>query len=170
MRIIYALLLLVSGFWNTGCLIDASKLAGFSNPKAKVKYHPWSGFTAEVGTDFTGKLDGDYDPATGKATIHAEVTSGVSSVVTAEGERADHLVELRRIETTYYLEAQKQVERNMDAAGRMISMAAIGGGEAVAKMVNAVAPVLAGSAIDIGGIGRATLGVPIVGPPGPLTP
>jgi len=165
--------------WHcAGCLIDAGKLAGYSNPKASVRYNPWTkSFEAEAGTDFAGKLDGSYNPETKAFELHVDVASGVSPVVAAEGERADHLIELRKIEATYLLEAQKAVGENFKAFGQMLAIAAAGGGEAVAKVVDAAAPILKGSALGLGAfsarLGAAT-GEPAKGEtpaaPPPLIP
>ena len=152
------------GVLCSGCLIDAGKLAGFSNPKVKIS-KTWGGVDVEVGTDFTGKAVGEYDPETKKIKFEVEVNSGVSSVVNAEGLRADHLIELRKIEATYYLEAQKAAGENFKAFGTMLAIATAAGGDAVAKVVDAAGPILKGSAISLpAGIG-ATLGS--TGPPAP---
>lgn len=149
---------------TTGCLVDASKLAGYSNPKLVVK-KTMTGFYAEAGSDFNGHLKADYDPVTQKFTIDGTVSSNVSGVVTAEGERADHLVELRKAEMNYLVESQRLVGENFKAAGQMLALAAVGGGEAVAKVATAIAPVLAGSSVTLpGGIG-AVLGTPVPVPP-----
>lgn len=156
-RILFLLCIAASGCLSTGCLVDAGKLAGFTDPKAKIKYR---GLSAEVGTDFVGHMDGHYNAETKQIDLVVDVSSNASARVSAEGERADHIVELRRIETAYYLEAQKQVGKNFEAFGTMLAIAATAGGDAVAKVIDAAAPILKGSAITLpGGIG-GTLGQP----------
>lgn len=132
-----------------GCLVDASKLAGFSNPSLEVKRTPW-GFTFKAGSDFKGEGSAEYNPETGQFKGHVLVTSDPTPVINAEASRADHLVELRRIETTYYLEAQKTVGENFQAFGNMLAIAAQGGGAAVAKVVESAAPLLTASAPLLG--------------------
>ncbi len=132
-----------------GCLVDASKLAGFSNPSLEVKRTPW-GFAFKAGSDFKGEGSAEYNPETGQFKGHVLVTSDPTPVINAEASRADHLVELRRIETTYYLEAQKTVGENFQAFGNMLAIAAQGGGAAVAKVVESAAPLLSASAPLLG--------------------
>ena len=155
-----------------GCLVDASKLAGYSNPSTDVSYNPWTkSFHARTGADFTGTLDGEYDPDTKRVRVKLEVGSNASGVVQAEGERAEHLVELRKLETQYLIESQRIVGDNFRAFGQMLAIAAAGGGEAVAKMVDAAAPILKGSALKVNGLGSIglgeTVGPPAVAVPGP---
>lgn len=151
---------------TTGCLVDAGKLAGFSNPKLIVK-KTMTGFYAEAGSDFNGHLIADYDPETNKFHIDGTVSSNVSGVVTAEGERADHLIELRKAEMNYLVESQRLVGENVKAVGQMLALAAVGGGEAVAKMVDAAAPILKGSTVTLpGGLGAALGGIPLPAPTG----
>jgi len=132
--------------WHgTGCLVSAEHLAGFSNPKLKVKKSAL-GFSAEADTDFAGKLKADYNPETKQFSIDAEINSDAGTVIAAQGERADHLIELRKIEATYLLEAQKAVGENFKAFGQMLAIAAAGGGDGLKKVIDAAAPILAGSA------------------------
>lgn len=162
-RLIEVFVPVIALLFLTGCLVDAGKLAGFSNPKLIVK-KTITGFYAEAGSDFNGHLVADYDPETNRFHIDGTVSSNVSGVVTAEGERADHLIELRKAEMNYLVESQRLVGENVKAVGQMLALAAVGGGEAVAKMVDAAAPILKGSTVTLpGGLG-ATLGGPVAPP------
>lgn len=167
-RLIFVCTLAVGMCLNAGCLVDAGKLAGFSNPKLIVK-KTMTGFYAEAGSDFNGHLIADFDPETNKFHIDGTVSSNVSGVVTAEGERADHIIELRKSEMNYLVESQRLVGENMKAAGQMLALAAVGGGEAVAKMVDAAAPILKGSALNLPGGFGATIGAAPL-PPVPTDP
>ena len=165
-RILFCLCVSASGCLAGGCLMDASKLAGFSNPKLIVK-KTWSGFYAEAGSDFSGKLDATFNPETNQFVLKGEVSSNVSGVVSAEGERADHLLELRKVETQYYLAAQQQVGKNFEAFGTMLAIASTAGGDAVAKVIDAAAPILKGSNVTLPGGISGTLGSSAVPVPGP---
>jgi hypothetical protein len=154
---------------NMGCtiaLLPADKLAGFSNPKLRVT-RTWGGFTAEAGTNFEGDVDVQYDPETKAFRLVGKIVSDVSGVVGAEGERADHLVALREIESDflkakmqYALESQRIVGENFQAFGTMLAIATAAGGDAVQKVINAAVPILAGSKVDIAGVVGASLGTP----------
>lgn len=145
-----------------GCVMDASALAGFSNPSLRVKHSVLWGTEVQAGTDFAGNGHLVYRPETGELEVTLDVQSDASGVVTAEGLRADHLVELRRIEAERVIELHRLVGENLKAAGTMLALAAAGGGEAVAKIADAVAPVLKGSAAELNfeglGGGRVNLG------------
>jgi hypothetical protein len=67
------------------------------------------------------------------------------------------------------VEVQRLVGENFKAFGTMLALAAAGGGDAVAKVVDAAAPILKGSAasLSLGGLGMAgiNLGAPTSGAP-----
>lgn len=140
-----------------GCMVDASKLAGYSNPSAEISYSPLWGFRARTGADFTGDFEGHYNPETGAIDVVATVGVNASQVVGAEGERADHLVKLREIETAYLLESQKTVGDNFQAFGQLLAIATAAGGDAARQVIEAGIPILQGSRVrvDIPGVGGA---------------
>lgn len=108
----------IGSCFSCGCMIDAGKLAGFSNPKLRMNYNGGRGtFDMEAGTDFQGKAQGHYNPETKKIEASIEIGSSVSPVVQAEGTRAESLVELRRIEATMLVEMHKAVGENIRAFG-----------------------------------------------------
>lgn len=164
MRLISVLVFLFCNCLNTGCLnsMDALKLAGFSNPKIKVTKNIF-GFSAEAGTDLNGTIDVTYNPETGTITLKGSVNSNAANVVTAEGERADHIAAMQIEQMKQVTERHRIVGENMKAAGQMMALAATAGGDALSKVIDATAPILAGSAIDINGIGSAQLGAMIDG-------
>lgn len=152
-----------------GCLMDsAGRFAGFTQPSFSAS-HGIFGTSVRASSDFAGNLVVDYDPETGELHAEAEVSSDASKVVSAEGERADHLVELRRIESEYKIESQRLVGENFRAFGQMLALAAAGGGEAIAKVIDAGVPLLKGSSAhwDLEGLGSggATLGAAQRAPP-----
>lgn len=103
---------------SCGCMIDAGKLAGFSNPKLRMNYNGGRGtFDMEAGTDSQGKAEGRYNPETKQIDASIEIGSAVSPVVQAEGARAESLIELRKIEATMLVEMHKAVGENMRAFG-----------------------------------------------------
>lgn len=166
----------------TMSMMPADKMAGYSNPKLKV-VRTWNGFSAEAGTNFNGDVDVEYDPETKRFHLKGKVASDASGVVGAEGERADHLIRLREVESEflqakmqYALESQRIIGQNFQAFGSMLAIATAAGGDAVKKVVDAAAPILAGSKIDIAGMGGASLGTslpslqPMVPIPAPLEP
>lgn len=80
-----------------GCLMSADQLAGFSRPGVHVKKDSRGGWDFEAGSDMRGKAKVDAKPD-GSYTFDMTLSSKASDVVEAEGQRADHLVELRKIE------------------------------------------------------------------------
>ena len=103
----------------TGCMMDASKLAKYSNPKLHVSYNR-NGVEFEAGSDFKGDGKVHVNPVTKEIDAEVHVDSSVSAVDKAEGERADHLVELRRIEAQYLVESQRIVGENIKALGSIL--------------------------------------------------
>lgn len=104
----YLVLSLLSLF-STNCLVSADKLFGTSNPKAKIKYNSLTkSFEAEAGTDFKGKLDIEANKETGNATVHLEVDSSASPVVTAEGERIKFMESIRFAEMQMWIKINEQ--------------------------------------------------------------
>lgn len=100
-----------------GCMMDAAKLAGFSQPKLKATYNAARGrFDLEAGTDFQGRAEGHYNPDTGQIDAEVEVGSIASPVVKAEGDRAESLVALRKIEADMLVKMH-EVARDNIAAG-----------------------------------------------------
>lgn len=150
---------------STGCVESSKWLAGYSNPSSKVSYHWLTGFRAETGADFEGTLVGTYNPETKELSINLAVNSDPTTVIAAEGERADHLVRLHELVN----ERHRIVGENFQAFGTMLAIAAAGGGDAVATVIDAAAPILKGSAIglDIAGLGtiNANLGAADPTPP-----
>jgi len=167
-----ALSVLVGGCLLTGgCgMQNASGLAGYSNPTLKMKKGIFGSMYFEAGTNFTGDVEAKYNPETGQFELSGTVGSDASGVVGAEGERADHLVELRRIEADYLIRSQEIVGENFQAFGNMLAVAAAGGGDAVSKVIDATVPILAGSGgtIDLGKLGGASLNLGTT--PAPTTP
>ena len=128
--------LVIGSCLSCGCMIDAGKLAGFSNPKLDMSYDAGRGkFDLEAGTDFQGKAEGHYNPETKQIDATIEVGSTASPVVQAEGERADHLVALRQIEATMLVEMHRLVGENIRAVGDMAKD--VGGAVAVVKKAEA---------------------------------
>ncbi len=153
-RWIGMLALLAIGGCLSGCAPGAQRLAMFSNPSSKVSYHWFWGLYAETGSDFEGTLKASYDPETKQLVIDLTISSDPTPVIRAEGTRADHLVELHRLD----VERHRLVGENFKAFGQMLAIASQGGGEAVAKVIDAAAPILAGSGFgfDIAGLGSVT--------------
>lgn len=172
MKIMTVALAVIFTCITSGCgLIDSRKLAGYYDPKLVVKKTIW-GFEAEVSTDFSGTIDATYNPETHEFILKGQVNSNSASVLAAQGERADHLVQMRLEEMKMVVERDRLVGENFKAFGQMIAIAAMGGGDAVAKVVDAAAPILKGSGGSFNssllGAGKINLGEstppPIVGP------
>lgn len=162
------LLLLMGTCLTTGCAPGAKRLAMFSNPSSKVSYHWFWGLYAETGSDFEGTLKASYDPETKQLVIDLTISSDPTPVIGAEGTRADHLVELHRLD----VERHRLVGENFKAFGTMVALASVGGGEAVAKVIDAAAPILKGSGLgfDIAGIGSVSANLGAAEPDEPKVP
>jgi len=107
---------------SCGCMMDSSKLAGFSQPKLQMSVDARRGkFDMEAGTDFEGKAKGHYNPETKEINAEIEIGSSASPVVKAEGERAEALVELRKIEAQMLIKMHELVGDNIKAAGGIVS-------------------------------------------------
>lgn len=85
--------------WCCGCLVDAGKLAGITEPGISYE-RKWSGSKFNISSDMAmqeGLFRRNKD--TGEMELHVVGLSSAASPVTlAQGERAEHLAELRRIE------------------------------------------------------------------------
>lgn len=81
----------------SGCMSSARHLAAYENPKLAIDYDG-RGFHLEAGSNFKGHAEGHYNVETHQADAVIDVDSDVASVDKAQGERADHLIELRRQE------------------------------------------------------------------------
>ena len=171
-RLCFSVFLACVMLWHCGgCLnlASARHLAGFTEPKLVVK-KTWNGFYAEAGTDFNGTIDATYDPATNAFTLKGQVNSNASGVITAEGERADHILELRKAEIAGTVEVQRLVGENFKAFGTVLALAAAGGGDAVAKVVDAAAPILKGSAANLSLVGLGAAGINLGAPTSGVPP
>lgn len=148
-----------------GCSMNASALAGFSNPAVRMTRGLF-GTSAEIGTDFAGHGELHYDPDTGKIDVLVDVNSQVSPVVTAEGVRADHLVELRKIEAERIVATHQAIGQNIRSVIDGLALAVAAGGDAASKFMDASAPILKGSALalDLGSLGGGAMNL---GPPAP---
>lgn len=99
---------------TTGCLLPASYVAGYSNPKAKVYVNKLTGkLEAEIGTDFTGKMEMDYDPESKKTRVVAEVSSKASDVNISEAAKAEAITQLQTAQ-------MEMVSRNMEALTSLV--------------------------------------------------
>lgn len=102
-RIALTIFLMLGTCLNTGCLLPASYVAGYSNPKLKAKLNPLTkSFEFEAGTDFTGKFIGDYDPATKRVHVEGEVGSKVSDVNLSEAVKAEAVTDLQKAQMDMY--------------------------------------------------------------------
>lgn len=149
-----------------GCSMNASALAGFSNPAVRMTKGVF-GASAEIGTDFTGHGELHYDPDTGQIDVVVDVNSQVSPVVTAEGVRADHLIELRKIEAERIVATHQAIGANIRSVIDGLAMAVAAGGDAASKFLDGAAPILKGSAmaLDLGALGGGTLNLGDGAPP-----
>lgn len=83
----------------SGCqMMPASKLAGFSEPCLRVKKDSRGGYEVYTSADFKGKGEIKVNKETGDIDISFNITTSATDVTQAQGERAQYLAELRKIE------------------------------------------------------------------------
>jgi hypothetical protein len=111
-RLILFTLLLVSGC----AMSPALKLAGFTEPALKIKRTPDGTLEFYASADFKGRADIKKDVATGQLEeVHLDFSSDPVAVTQAQGERAEHLVELRKIEAEFRLAQQQMITEMVTA-------------------------------------------------------
>lgn len=93
----------------TGCqMMPVSKLAGFSEPCLRIKKDARGGYEVYTSADFKGKGEIKVNKETGDIDISFNITTSATDVTQAQGERAQYLTELRKIEAEDRL-AQMQI-------------------------------------------------------------
>jgi len=165
---------------------SAKTLAQYSNPSTIVDLRKG---IIEISASANGELTLDDVTISKDGTLHvkgnAKFQSSPELVIDAEGRRVPAAVlgssQLAMMEMTVKLDAglterHRIVGENMKAAGQMVALAAVGGGEAIKSVMDGVAPVLAGSSANLDlakMMGSVTLGgtpstttapAPVVGP------
>jgi len=174
MKMIYSFIV-ASLIMFSSCTIStkpftANQLGGYSNPNVIVE-RTWRGGRVVIGSDANGTVDIDAElnaDGTFKIKGKAEFASNVSGVVDAEGRRMPGELmagmQTRQMEMIEKLDAglterHRIVGENLKAVGQMVALAAAGGGSAIAKVIEATAPILAGSAasLDLGKFGSLDL-------------
>jgi hypothetical protein len=158
---------------QAGCQSDEVRRAfGYSNPTLEVKHSFFGGTSFKAGSNFSGELDAVYNPDTNAIEVHARADSNVADVLGAEGARiTEQFLAARAAEYAYRNRQAEIVGDNFRAFGTMIAIATAAGGDAVQQVIDAAAPILAGSGatLDITGLGHAgiNLGQPLSGTPPP---
>lgn len=147
-----------------GCVQTAADLAGFQPTGVDIRHGWFSGTRVTINDRAQAKGDLEYDPATGKVVVHFEGNTDPASVIGAQGERADHLIRLREIEAERIVETHKAIGANIRSAIDGLAMAMAVGGDAGQKWIDAVGPILKGSAVSIDGLGDVRIGEPVVTP------
>lgn len=182
MRIVSGVVLLSA---LTGCTLSAkpdfsaSGLGKYSNPSTVVDLKKRR---IEISSEANGTLN-IVDASLNKdGTFHlqgnATFQSNPGTVVDAEGRRMPGEVlagtQLQMMQMTIELdkgltERHRLVGENVKAVGQMLALAVASGGEAFAKMIDATAPILAGSGANLAmeGLGKVEMNL---GNPSPSLP
>lgn len=108
------------GLAIAGCTVPAVKLAGITEPGAVYEQRPDGSRIVKISSDFEGEMVLTRSAETGEIELHVSAKSNASEPTRAQGERADHLVELRKIEAERDLGWQRLLGQAISAAGMFL--------------------------------------------------
>lgn len=139
-----------------GCVQTAEDLAGFQRTGVDIRHGWFIGTRVTINDKAQATGDLEYDPETGRIIVHFEGNTDPTSIIGAQGERADHLIRLREIESQRVVEQHRIAWAGANQLAQSLTnglTAAIGLGAPVAeKFLDQAGPLMRSAADALSGL------------------